>query len=125
LGCPGSDDLIDPGDEVNHPPKPDIGTGLAAIPAFGVFFASCIAEYRRGVWDFPEWEYVLKRSPRLSSCSFWSTIRTIPYEQSLCACPGDLRGGAVGNLIDRFTQGYVLDFIAVATFRSSMSRILA
>ncbi len=43
--------------------------------------------------------------------------QTIPYEQKFVrVCLAIMLGGAVGNLIDRFTQGYVLDFIAVGNF---------
>lgn len=43
--------------------------------------------------------------------------QTIPHEQKFVRiCLAIMLGGAIGNLIDRFTLGYVLDFIAVGTF---------
>jgi len=41
----------------------------------------------------------------------------IPYEQKFVRiCLAIMLGGALGNLIDRFNFGYVLDFIAVGSF---------
>ena len=43
--------------------------------------------------------------------------QTIPYAQKFVrVCLAIMLGGAIGNLIDRFTLGYVLDFIAVGRF---------
>ena len=43
--------------------------------------------------------------------------QTIPYAQKFVrVCLAIMLGGAVGNLIDRFRLGYVLDFIGVGRF---------
>ena len=43
--------------------------------------------------------------------------QTIPYAQKFIrVCLAIMLGGAVGNLIDRFRLGYVLDFIALGRF---------
>jgi signal peptidase II len=45
--------------------------------------------------------------------AFW---RDLPRHRALQLAVGAIVGGALGNLIDRFRLGYVVDFIAVGSF---------
>jgi signal peptidase II len=53
--------------------------------------------------------------------AFW---RDLPRNRLLQCAVGAIAGGAIGNLIDRFRLGYVVDFIAVGSFPRSISRTL-